>query len=32
MRFTLQSRKGNVGNSRCNEVIDFFELNIGVSL
>ena len=32
MHFTLQSHKGNVGDSKCNETIDFFESNVGINL
>ena len=30
--FALQSHKRNVGDSRYNEVTDFFELNVDINL
>ena len=32
MRFALQSYKGNVEDSKCNEAIDSSELNVGINL
>ena len=32
MRFALQSREGNIGNSKYDKATDSFESNIGVNL
>ena len=32
MRFALQLRKGNIGDSRCDKATNSFELNIGINL